>query len=57
MPLLWEEVNRSLDPRAFTIKTAVDRMERLGRDPAVQVLEDKPDLGSVLERLAAMMAA
>jgi len=28
----------------------------LGRDPAVQVLEDKPDLAHVLERLAAMMA-
>ena len=56
MPLLWEEVDQSLDPRAFTIKTSVDRMERLGRDPAVQVLEDKPDLVHVLERLAAMMA-
>jgi bifunctional non-homologous end joining protein LigD len=57
MPLLWEEVNQSLDPRAFTIKTAVERMERLGRDPAVQVLDDKPDLVRVLERLAAMMAS
>jgi bifunctional non-homologous end joining protein LigD len=56
MPLVWDEVDQSLDPRAFTIKTAVDRMERLGRDPAVQVLEDKPDLVHVLERLAAMMA-
>ncbi|MGE5731467.1 MAG: non-homologous end-joining DNA ligase, partial [Gemmatimonas sp.] len=56
MPLLWDEVNQSLDPRAFTIKTAIDRMERLGRDPVVQVLDDKPDLTGVLERLAAMMA-
>ena len=56
MPLVWDEVDQSLDPRAFTIKTAVDRMERLGRDPADQVLEDKPDLVHVLERLAAMMA-
>jgi DNA primase len=57
MPLLWDEVDQSLDPRAFTIKTAVDRMERLGRDPAVQVLDDKPDLARVLERLAAMMTS
>ena len=55
MPLLWDEVDQSLDPRAFTIKTAVERMERLGRDPAVSVLDDKPDLAKVLERLATMM--
>ena len=56
MPLVWDEVNQSLDPRAFTIKNAVERMERLGRDPVAPVLEDKPDLAHVLERLAAMMA-
>jgi bifunctional non-homologous end joining protein LigD len=56
MPLLWNEVDQSLDPRAFTIKTAVERMERLGRDPAVGVLDDKPDLAKVLEKLATMMA-
>jgi len=55
MPLLWEEVDSSLDPRLFTIKTAVERMERLGRDPVAQVLEDKPDLAKVLERLAPML--
>ncbi|HVT41166.1 MAG TPA: DNA ligase D [Gemmatimonadaceae bacterium] len=56
MPLTWDEVNQALDPRAFTIKTAIDRMERLGRDPVVEVLEEIPELGQVLERLAAMMA-
>ena len=30
MPLVWDEVDQSLDPRKFTIKTAVERMERLG---------------------------
>ena len=57
MPLLWDEVDQSLDPRNFTIKNAIERMERLGADPVVQVLEDKPDLGAILERLAAMMAS
>jgi bifunctional non-homologous end joining protein LigD len=56
MPLLWEEVNDSLDPRAFTIKTAVERMQRLTRDPVVAVLDEKPDLRQVLERLAGELA-
>jgi bifunctional non-homologous end joining protein LigD len=55
MPLLWEEVDASLDPRAFTIKTAIERMERLTSDPVAPVLEEKPDLGQVLERLAGLM--
>jgi len=56
MPLTWDEVNDTLDPRAFTIRTAIDRMERLGVDPVLDVLEEKPDLGEVLERLAELMA-
>jgi bifunctional non-homologous end joining protein LigD len=52
MPLEWHEVNESLDPRAFTIRTAVDRMEKLGADPVLPVLEDKPNLQDALERLA-----
>jgi bifunctional non-homologous end joining protein LigD len=56
MPLLWDEVNDALDPRAFTIKTAVERMERLTRDPVVAVLDEKPDLGQALERLAGELA-
>jgi DNA primase len=54
---VWDEVNQSLDPKAFTIKTAIDRMERMGGDPVVRVLEDKPDLAAILQRLAALMAA
>jgi len=57
MPLLWDEVDQSLDPRAFTIKTALDRMEKLGHDPCVKVLEDMPDLGAILQRLAKLMGA
>jgi len=51
MPLVWDEVNDSLDPKAFTIRTALERIERLGSDPVLPVLEEKPDLGEVLERL------
>src|SRR6185312_4357643 len=56
MPLLWDEVNESLNPRDYTIKTAVERLERLGHDPCVQVLTDKPDLADVLTKLGALMA-
>ena len=56
MPLVWDEVNDSLDPRNYTIKNAVERMERLGSDPVIPVLADKPDLSRVLERVSAMMA-
>jgi bifunctional non-homologous end joining protein LigD len=51
MPLEWDEVNESLDPRAYTIKTAVERMEKLGTDPVLPVIETKPDLLEVLDNL------
>src|SRR5687767_15978656 len=57
MPLVWDEVNDSLDPRSFTIVNAVRRMEQLGSDPVSAVLETKTDLGRVLERLAGLMAS
>jgi bifunctional non-homologous end joining protein LigD len=56
MPLHWDEVDSALSPRNYTIKNAIERMEKLGGDPVASVLEDKPDLGSILERLAGMMA-
>jgi bifunctional non-homologous end joining protein LigD len=56
MPLMWDEVNDSLNPRDFTIKTAVDRMENLGADPVVPVLEGCPDLVEILGRLATALA-
>ncbi len=52
MPLRWDEVNEALDPKDFTIRNAVERMERLTADPLLPVLEQKPDLGGVLDRLA-----
>ncbi|HEX6252382.1 MAG TPA: DNA ligase D [Gemmatimonadaceae bacterium] len=57
MPLHWDEVNDQLDPRAFTIRTAMERMDRLGVDPMFGVLEEKPDLQAVLGRLAAVLNA
>jgi bifunctional non-homologous end joining protein LigD len=54
MPLTWEEVNESLDPRAFTIKTAVARLEKLG-DSCLPALTEVPDLGSILQRLATLV--
>ena len=57
MPLVWDEVNDSLDPPAFTIRTAIERMERLAVDPVVAVLETKADLLQVLDQLARVMAS
>ena len=51
MPLEWKEVDARLDPRDFTIKTALKRMEKLGRDPLTPVLSESPDLGQALEKL------
>jgi bifunctional non-homologous end joining protein LigD len=56
MPLTWDEVNGTLDPRTFTIRTALDRMERLGADPVLGAIDEKPDLGGVLDRLGELMA-
>jgi len=55
MPLMWDEVDLSLDPRNFTIRTALDRMEKVGADPMRPVLTESPDLAAVLGRLAELM--
>jgi bifunctional non-homologous end joining protein LigD len=55
MPLTWDEVDRSLDPRSFTIRTALDRMEKRPEDPMLPVLTESPDLGGVLGKLAELM--
>jgi DNA primase len=56
MPLVWDEVNDSLDPKAFTIRNAPQRMEQLNTDPVLPVLDVKPDLAHVLERLAGLLS-
>jgi bifunctional non-homologous end joining protein LigD len=55
-PLLWDEVDDSLDPKAFTLRTLPARMQALGTDPLRPVLELAPDLPSVLARLAERLA-
>ena len=50
MPLEWDEVTMSLDPRDYTVKTAIARMEKLSSDPILPVLSAVPDLAAILER-------
>ena len=56
MPLVWDEVDDSLDPRNYTIRNAMDRMSGLGHDPVLPVLEQKPDLSAILGRLSTLVA-
>jgi bifunctional non-homologous end joining protein LigD len=51
MPLAWREVNRRLDIRKHTIKTAPERLKKLKGDPLAGVLELVPDLGAALGKL------
>ena len=54
-PLLWDEVDETLDLRHFTIRTLPERMAVFGHDPLAPVLTRKPDLVTALERLAARL--
>ncbi len=51
MPIEWDEVSGKLHNSNFTIVNALKRMQKLGHDPVVKVLEVKPKLMGVLERL------
>jgi bifunctional non-homologous end joining protein LigD len=55
MPLTWDEVNDDLDPKNYTIKNALDRMEKMGEDPVLPVLTEKPKLAKTLARLDALL--
>jgi bifunctional non-homologous end joining protein LigD len=54
-PLLWDEVDETLDLRRFTIKSLPERMSVFGRDPLAPVLTEKPDLVTALARLSARL--
>jgi DNA primase len=56
MPLTWDEVDDALDPKNYTIRNAVARMESMGTDPVVPVLDEKPNLAKVLKKLAALFS-
>ncbi len=55
MPLLWDEVVDGLDPKDYTIRNAIERMERLGADPVAPVLTEIPDLQAALRGLASLL--
>jgi bifunctional non-homologous end joining protein LigD len=55
MPLRWDEVVGGLNPRDYTIRNAIERMERLEADPVAPVLSDAPDLAGALTRLAGLL--
>ena len=57
MPLRWEEVVDGLNPKDYTIRNALERMERLGTDPVAPVLSEAPDLAAILGRLAMLLSS
>jgi bifunctional non-homologous end joining protein LigD len=51
-PLNWTEVTRRLRLDRYTIRSMPGRLEKLGTDPLLNVLELKPDLPAAVARLA-----
>jgi bifunctional non-homologous end joining protein LigD len=54
-PLEWSEVDETLDPKRFTIRTVPSRLRAMKRDPVIDVLTERPKLPVILERLAARL--
>jgi bifunctional non-homologous end joining protein LigD len=54
-PLAWSEVSAKLDVRRLNLRTVPRRLEKLGEDPLLPVLEIRPDLLSVLAKLAELV--
>ncbi len=48
----WGEVKDGLTPRAYSIRTMLERLDAKPTDPLRVVLTEKPDLAAALARLA-----
>jgi bifunctional non-homologous end joining protein LigD len=55
-PLLWDEVDETLELEQFTIRSLPERMSAFRHDPLAPVLTEKPDLVKAIGRLAARVA-
>jgi bifunctional non-homologous end joining protein LigD len=54
VPLAWSEVAPGLDPAAFTLRTAPERLAASG-DPMAALFDARPDIPAAVERLGAML--
>jgi bifunctional non-homologous end joining protein LigD len=54
-PLAWSEVSSKLDVRKLNLRTVPKRLQKLGEDPLLPVLELCPDLMSALGKLAELL--
>jgi DNA primase len=55
MPLVWDEVVPGLSARKFTIANALARVTGWPGDPCLRVLDERPDLAAVLDRLGQLV--
>lgn len=54
-PLNWSEVSAKLDVRRHNLRTVPKRLKKLPEDPLLPVLDTRPDLMTVLGRLAELI--
>ncbi|MFL6197648.1 MAG: DNA ligase D [Thermoanaerobaculia bacterium] len=54
-PLAWSEVSSKLDVRKLNLRTVPKRLQKLGEDSLLPVLELSPDLMSALAKLADLL--
>lgn len=51
MPVTWDEVVPGLDARRWTIANALERVTSWKGDPCLPILDERPDLAAVLDKL------